>query len=170
MGQCHGKEKPISFGRPCKDIRHCNQRICIQVQYMIYSSAFVIPLSSPQGLLYIIFINFPVFCFHAGSQVETPTLLPAGAAVREGTADIPAPTPIERSPQQRPRSGRRPVLSHPVHISSDSSFESELGPLGRSLEAGPLKVRVRCRRLSHLCTCLLVSIHPSIHLTWEPSK
>lgn len=59
------------------------------------------------------------------------------------------PAPGERSPQpkgQRPRSAQRQVVSHPLHISSDESFETELGPLGRSMEAGPLKqVRLSLR-------------------------
>jgi hypothetical protein len=81
-------------------------------------------------------------CVGAGNQAETPTLLQADGHLNGSTApDGLLPTAIEGSPPLRPRSGRRLVASHPVHISSeDSSFETELGPLGRSLEAGPLRV------------------------------
>ncbi|CAL8464050.1 g3585 [Coccomyxa elongata] len=77
------------------------------------------------------------FAGGAGVTPETPTL---AAAPKECAPEL-RPTPGERSPQPkaaRPRSALREVNSHPLHISSDESFETELGPLGRSMEAGPL--------------------------------
>ncbi|BDA49172.1 probable disheveled-associated activator of morphogenesis 1 at N-terminal half [Coccomyxa sp. Obi] len=77
------------------------------------------------------------FAGGAGATPETPTL---AAAPKEAVPEL-QPRPGERSPQPkvaRPRSALREVNSHPLHISSDESFETELGPLGRSMEAGPL--------------------------------
>lgn len=79
-----------------------------------------------------------VACGGTGTTPETPTLV---AAPKEAGQEL-RPVPGERSPQpkgQRPRSAQRQVESHPLHISSNESFETELGPLGRSMEAGPLK-------------------------------
>ena len=87
-------------------------------------------------------------CSVSGVTPETPTL----AAVAKEAASELRPTPGERSPQPkaaRLRSALREVNSHPLHISSDESFETELGPLGRSMETGPLpKVPSPCHPVS----------------------
>jgi hypothetical protein len=74
-----------------------------------------------------------------------------GAGARAGRAQASKKAAALQSPEQKQRAGACCVPSHPLVISSGSSegggggFESDLGPLARSMEADPGLAQVRLK-------------------------